>query len=279
MSDETSIGIDTRDEQLLVARISHSAGRPVIDQLQQVTVEADPTQESFAGSRRMFAISERDAIIKHIYVGADETYAASQRARLELVQSLLEPEQNFAIDILPSHSSERFIGVAIRKSELNAYQKNSQNGSFGFQARGVALAKGFRAFCEQGHGDFHCVLDVAKDGISIVFLYQGLPARIGYMPRPDQENTETAYKTLAGDLKTALSFHINTLFHEGITVPLSQIHISVDNADNELLAAMRQYSHVELQPPVLNQFTVGPNVTAELETQHRFLTALGLALE
>ncbi len=268
MSDEISYGIDTRDNTLFVARISRVAGRPVIDQLQQTT-----ETQSFTDAKRTFAIAEPNAIIKHIRVGSDETYAASQRARFELVQSLLEPEQDFAIDVLPSHSQERFIGIAIRRNEINVNQ------SAGYQARGIALAKGFRAFCEQGHGEFHCVLDIANDGISIVFLYQGLPARIGYMPRPNQERTETAYKALAGDLKTALSFHMNTLFHEGITVPLSRMHISVDGSDTGLLDAMRQYSHVELQLPVLNKHVLGPDVSALPEMHHRFLTALGLALE
>lgn len=279
MSDETRfIGIDTQPDRTLVARISRLAGRPIIEYLGSEEPEQTETGES-TPIRRMISIPDSRTCIRHLRVAADETYSAAERAKFEFAQSLLEPEQSFDIAIHPSHTSDRFVGVAVRRTDLAELLSDTTDAVQGGQARSIALWRGFTTFCDAGAGEFHALVNMTADSVLLLLLHQGKPARITQLKRSEPATADRQFKALAGEIKTTLSFHLNACFQEGITVPLSRVYVSVSDADQPLLTALRQLSSIEVKTPTLTRFSLSPEVTISEEKQHQYLVPLGLALE
>jgi hypothetical protein len=272
------IGIDQRQPGYLVAETDNSVGRPIVKRL---TVVTDLPSDS-SGQTLRRAIPDNEVIVKSLRLQAKDVGELYRRCQFELAQSVIEPESEFAFDVmLPDHGLCQ-IGLIYRNSllpELESADTGERNGELPYLIRAAALGKGFATFGQHVPNELVALADLAGGLVSICMLYKrnvlGLTHFVAHGLSPETPET---ISRLAVEFKTVLNFRLAELSSQGISLPLAALYLSGDGIDKAAREVFARYFPVGVRKPELNWSFLADGAELETEAPDDFFVALGLAV-
>jgi hypothetical protein len=284
MNQQSTLGVDIRENGFFLAELDNSGARPRVKRLLRRSIESPEPVERLNGSSIRLAVPDGEVIVKPISVTGADSNEIKQRARFELGQTMLDPEDHFDYESVTTGRNDRYLGLIYRKQSVRQLEERFQrlcpdsDPVSGFQARSLALALGYLSFCHTERGDFLALVDFGTRDASVAFLYQreivalsSLPVNIGSSPDDD------FIRSLAVDLKTIINYRLAALAEEGITVPVSTLVLSGDQYALSEHEPFCSYFPVEIVQPRLNMGYLGDMDTVPEDLDH-YLPALGLSV-
>lgn len=279
---QTRIGIDLRGDLYYVARIEHHPGRHEVKALLRLEHQHLGEHHLLSGGDLVLSIPDELVVVKKLNVGGDDDI--NLRAQFELVQSLPEDESQYLFDLIQSGLDNRFVGLAIRRDQLNDHRARlngigtgDTNGSR-CQMRAAALAMGYTGFCRKSGGDLVCLADFQQSSISLAFLYQHAITDLAHLPLGRHDLTCPAgFEKIAIELKTLVNFRTAALFSDGITTPLSCMIVSGDHVTDDAIASLRKSITVDINRPMINTGFFSSQSDLTSVPLEKYLVALGLA--
>ena len=272
--------------RIFAARIENDGARRKVTSL--LISDDNLTGEKLGSGRLFFGVDTRLAVVKKIRIKNNSSIEASDIARFEMAQSLLDDPDRFYFDTLPlegDNGFKRFMSIAYHRSEIDRlidmYQEKLRKPS-GFKLDAVALANGYNAFCQADRGELQVLVDIETDMIVMAILHRGKLYGVSRLElSPGEEITSGSARKIASEFKLTLSYHLAELFQDGITVPLSRIILSGRHARDEFLTgALKDRFSTEISLPQFNEGYFEPAAeTIERYHPEQFLIPLGLGVE
>lgn len=283
MSDRRT-GIDQRGGGLFAVSLRNDDGRMVVDRLEANLGSLDERRDLVQDGTVGLAVPDRLVMVKRLQVESSFAGSLQDRVHFELAQSLLEGEDEFHFDYLTVDGENRYLGMIVRREHLAAIVDRYTLGSLqadhrlSFQARAVALGKGYLAFCSSQNGDLTALVDLAGAAASISFIYHRQIVDIAALRTGYDLSGESGRERFAVDLKTLVNYRLSTLFQSGISVPLGKLLLSGDAADDELFLKVQSYFPVGVDRPDLLEGYFSSCEEATRESLPLYLVALGLTV-
>lgn len=282
---EIRIGIDYRDGLFYVARVDHRSGRPEVKALVRFERDHFGAHALLEGGTTIFSVPDDKVVTKRLAI-SENGRDVNLKVRFELTQTILEDESQFYFDVIPTAKQNCYLGLMIRKEQLQAELKhllNSQQSRFDnahHLMRGIGLARGYIGFCRRSGGELVCLADFNDRLLSLAFLYREQLIDLTHMRLDKFDLTTTSgLEKIAIELKTVINYRVSMLFAEGITVPLSALLLAGDRADRNTIGILRKYFSIETELPSINPgFFSNPATLAEIPLE-KYLVALGLAVK
>jgi len=280
-------GVDCRGEVYYGARVDHSTGRPEIKTLVRSDKASLRQQPLLLGSQLSLSVKQRDVICKELKLGELSDRQINVAGRFEMIQSLLADESEFAYEILLSDGTAgRHLGMMVRQTRLEELRQSvyepavPESGDCRFGARGAALGKGYTRFGRSVGSDFICLADFADDEASICFLFKrNIIGITGWtVDKSALIATETP-EHLVAEFKTVIGFRLDSLFSNGITVPLTRILVSGEGISERLCSYLSNYFSWPVEKPELNRGFIGNRHQGDNIPLENYLVALGLTVE
>ncbi len=280
---KTRIGIDKRGDLCCVARVDYQTGRAEVKALARFQPEHLRGHHLLAGGDRIVAIPDDQAIVKHLYAPAHDNHSGETNARFELLQGLLDGEDRFQIDIIPTGRTDRYVGVALRREvaeELTArLSEDTDDSGVECQLRALALGRGYKTFCRADGGDLIAVADFTGRTAALCYLFQGQIVGLAHMNlRQFDLKEHHDLGQMALELKTLVNFKLAALAGEGITVPLSLIAVCGDVANDQLVRIMASTFSSKVMAPVFSGGFFPDRSDLSKIPLDRYLVALGLTV-
>ncbi len=268
------------------ARVENDGARLIVTSL--LATDDNFNRDTLESGRLFFGVDERLAVIKKVWVRKTSLLEATELARFELTQALLDPPDLFYYDFLPleeKNGYRRFLAVAYHRREVDAvieeYTRRLRKPS-GFKLDALALAAGYLTFCRVLPGDLQVLVDLESDRVTLAVLYKRSLCALGRLEQaPGETMTITDANSLAVELKMKLEYLLAELFDEGITVPVARVIISGTYARHDFMrAALAEHISSEIALPEFHAGYFQP--ASEEPFRHQpeaFLIPLGLAVE
>lgn len=283
----TRTGIDCRGEVYYGARVDYSKGRPEIKALVRSDKASLGQQPLLLGDQLSLSVKQRDVICKELNLSELSNQKAQIVGRFEMIQSLLASESEFAYEILPSDDETgRHLGMMVRHTILEELKQSvyepavPEKGNCRFQARGTALGKGYIRFGRSVGSDFVCLVDFTDDEASICFLFKRHIIGItGWTVDRSALIATEAPIHLVAELKTVIGFRLDSLFANGVTVPLTRMLIGGEGISERLCSCLSDYFSLPVEKPELNRGFLGDRNQGESIPLENYLVALGLTVE
>ena len=223
----STIGVDRRRREWLIARVRRDSGRPTIEQLQRFDHASLTECEHLRTNEPVvLAIPDDQALVKSIHL--DGTGDRTRRATFEMAQAILADESEFVFDSYPTALDNLTIGAAIRRSVLTEEviepftRAIDQSSTPAALLRAIALGRGYAAYAVPEGGELTALVDLGADPVSLCFVHNGRPTAIGWLAASRYDLAEEqGRERLAVELKTVINFKLSTLFEDGLTLPLS----------------------------------------------------------
>jgi len=279
-------GVARLGGRIFAARIENDGIRWKVTSL--LTSDDNLTGENLGSGRLFFGVDTRLAVVKKIQIKNNSPIEASDIARFEMAQSLLDDPDRFYFDTLPLESNngyKRFMSIAYHRDQIDElidmYQEKLRKPS-GFKLDAVALANGYNTFCRIDRGELQVLADIETDMVTLAILNQGKLYGINRLESvPGEEISSDSARKLASEFKLTLSYHQAELFQDGITVPLSRIILSGRHARDEFLtAALKDQFSTEISLPHFHDGYFEPaSDTIDRYHPEQFLIPLGLGVE
>lgn len=277
------VGIDRENGRLLVARVSDSSGRTLVEQLAAVENGGLPGSGLLTGGRIVSCVPDADVIVRPVYLPDITITDDDSPARFELAMSMLEPENNFAFKVIPTGLDFRYLGLIFRREHLAELDSSIGVGhvdgypSEGYQSRAVALGNGYLSFCRRHAGELLCIVDLDKAGTSICFIFREHVVSVSHLPRYEGDLADDkSVRRLAVELKTVINFRLMSLASDGISVPMSVLILTGDGVDERVRKIFGELFPSGVVEPQINRALLGENIAADITPEH-YLVALGLA--
>jgi hypothetical protein len=276
------VGVDRRRDGFYLARLDLEQPGSAVGLSRHE--DLGKSGEEFSDSSRIsVAVPDREVQVKALRLPVTAGAAINDVIRFELAESLLEDSAAFEFEAVPTADSDNQLGLIYRKETLDDLTSRYGLGeinreSLTYQARALALGRGYAKFCERAAGEFLCVVDLAENAASVCFLVKDTVVDLSRIDPGDFDPaSETARRQFAIDLKTIVNFRRALLMDRGITLPLSTLVLSGDGVDDDFRAKVRDYFPSGVEAPRLRASVLtGENVEAGLAPE-AFLVALGLA--
>ncbi|MBK7142203.1 MAG: hypothetical protein IPH75_09000 [bacterium] len=272
------LGIDLRGPTICTASVGETNGRRTILWLAQAPVSERmqyPDKVTLA-----LAIPDDSVMVKYYQMPTVAGSDVELRLQFEMEQSLLDDADQFRFDTIRTSLPDRYLGLICRKSGLAALQQRlaiSEEAPSISLARGVALARGFRAFCKVPGGELIGLVDITPDSLSLCLLYRAEIIALGHLKLEGYEPAdEMSVKRLAMEIKTLVSFKLASVAEMGLSIPMSSLSLSGDFSD-QLLEQIERYFPTGVHRVEVNRAALGPG----LEMSNRpelFLPALGMTV-
>ena len=118
----TVVGIDRRGNSFYAVRVTEGTGRPEVHSV--VCYDDDHCPDDFLSEHDRVVLSVPDDLVqvKSLCLSHSDPIDIRIRARFELTQSLLEPENEFSFDFLILAESDRLLGLIYRNRRLEELQ-------------------------------------------------------------------------------------------------------------------------------------------------------------
>jgi len=283
---QSSIGIDCRDEYYYTARVSTVDERCEIQTLARFKKEHLKGHQYLQGNQITFCLPDKEVQVKILHLKNSNISDLDALVRFEMSQLMLDDESDFDFSYLTTGDNGRYLGLGYRKSfreELLRHYGFDDSDAVAamvqIKMRAVALGEGLLKFCHFSPGELVCLVDFNGTVISICFLYQGHIIDLAYMVL-DKSNLseERAKKTFAANFKTLVNFRTGLLFREGVTVPLAALIVTGDKIEEQLKKELEKYFPVGIRKPrIIQEYLPGPAESDEISLE-KYLVALGLAV-
>lgn len=272
------LGIDLRGSSICTASVGETDGRTTILWLSQT-----PSNEKIQFPDKVtlaLALPDDAVMVKYYLMPSVSGSDIGLRLQFEMEQSLLDDASLFRFDSIKSGLTDRYLGLICRKTAIEEMQKTvgiPEDASTLALSRGVALGRGFRAFCKMPGGELAGVIDIAPSNLTFCLVYRGEVTALGHLKLDGYDLAdEQSVKRVAMEIKTLVAFKLASLAEIGLTIPMSSLSLSGDV--NELLVdQLAKYFPSGLQRAEVTRAALGPG----LDTSHRpelFLPALGMTV-
>jgi hypothetical protein len=284
MTSAPIIGVDFDGCELLVARVAADSGRLSIQTL-TVIPEGQLAGESLLTDARVIcAVPDTDVIVKSLHLPGDAGIPDIDRVPFELAASMLEPEDTFIFDFVPTGLDGRFLGMVFRKERLALLDDRLGIGhtggylSGGYQARAVALGRGYMHFCRPVAGDLVCLAELGKTAVSLCFLYRGHIVSVTHTPlgRLDYQRAECVER-LAAELRTVMNFRLSSLFAANVSLPISALLLTGQYIDEQVWSILSEGLSTRVVSPEIDGSCLANSMDTDLPPE-RFLVSLGLTI-
>lgn len=283
MSDRRT-GIDQRGSGLFAVSLRNDDGRMVVDRLEANLGSLDERRDLVQEGAVGLAVPDHLVMVKQIQLEGSFTGSLQDRVHFELAQSLLESEDEFHFDYLAVDGENRYLGMIVRREHIAAIVDRHTLGSLradhrlSFQARAVALGRGYLAFCSSQDSDLTALVDLAGAAASVCFIYHRRIVDIAALSTGCDLSSESSRERFAVDLKTLVNYRLSTLFQSGVSVPLGKLLLSGDAADDELFRKVQSYFPVGVDRPGMLEGYFSACGESTREALPMYLVALGLTV-
>lgn len=216
------------------------------------------------------SIPDREVVVKSMHVPADQPLPSEERARFELAASLLDSEDFYTFDLIPTSRPNRILGLA--------YRRQSPTGNTG-RMRAAALGMGYLTFARTEPGDLVCLADIGAEAVSVCFVYQKKIISLTSLAFDRSTPVdEQACKKIAVELRTITNFKLAELADLGITVPLAKLVVSGECEESWLPVFTRLFP-TGVTRPRLNEAYFAESARGGEVPLERFMVALGLTVK
>jgi len=279
-------GLARFGDTFLAAMVENDGNRLAVKSLGAVNGDTDPAL--YQNGRLFFNVPDLVTMVKKIRIRPGTLAETPDLVQFEMVQSLLEPQQDFYFDTIPISTEEttrQYLSVAYHRREIDRlmddYQARLRRPS-GFKLNAVAMVDAYLAFCRPEPGDLQVLADIESDGVTLAIIYRRKLHATGRleMAPGDDISGEIAH-ALAVEFKMTISYHLTELFQQGITVPPSHIILSGRHASNALIkeALAKQVSAEITLPSFLDGYFQIENKDDNSIRLESYFIPLGLAVE
>lgn len=279
------IGVDLRDNVYYTARVLHGTGRLQVKALIRYEKDHLGDQPLLNNGKIIISVPESKTIVKKIKLNDLKIEDYKNRACFEILQSLPDNPDDYCCEILETGIKGTYLGLAAYNKDLetsiidpfikaaNLYEKP------GAQARGIALGKGYITFCHQEGGDLAALVDIYGKMVSICFVFKRNIVSIANMQLKKADLTnEVDLNSFAVELKTLINFHLNSIFYDNVTLPLSAVLISGLDSLPLAMPILNKYFQVKVGQPRLNHgYFAEPEKMTDVPIE-KYLVALGLTI-
>jgi len=281
----TRIGVDLRDNVYYAARVLHGTGRLQVKALIRYEKDHLSDHHFLNSGKVILSIPENKAIIKKIKLIDVKIEDVKNRASFELLQSIPDNPDDYYCEILETGIKGIYLGLAAHKKDLESsiidpfYKAANLIEKPGTQVRGAALGMGYITFCHHESGDLIVLVDIYGAMASICFVYKRNVIGIAniQMKKADITN-ERRLNSFAVELKTLINYHLNSIFLDNVTLPLSALLISGFDSLDIAVPILKKYFPVTVGQPRLNHgYFAEPDKMAGVPLE-KYLVALGLTI-
>jgi len=281
----TRIGVDLCDNVYYVSRVLHGTGRLQVKALIRYEKDHLSDHHFLNSGKVILSIPENKAIIKKIKLIDVKIEDVKNRASFELLQSIPDNPDDYYCEILETGIKGTYLGMAAHIKDLETsvvdpfYKAANLNEKPGTQVRGVALGMGYITFCHPESGEMVVLIDIYGAMASICFVYKRNIIGIANLrlKKADIIN-EGGLNSFAVELKTLINYHLNSIFHDNATLPLSALLISGFDSLAMAVPILKKYFPVMVGQPRLNHgYFTEPEKMAGVPLE-KYLVALGLAI-
>lgn len=165
------------------------------------------------------ALADRLVSVKPLHLSGSTPVPLADRGRFELACSALEGTEPLYTCLVPTSSSEWYLGLMARQADLPTNGTKSAI----VMMRSLALARGYIQFCHSGTTELRCVIDPAADEVSVAFTIGTAVVDLAWLDRSEAgASAEVLDNRLAAELKTLVNFRLTRLRDRGVTVPLGR---------------------------------------------------------
>jgi len=283
MSDRRT-GIDHRGGGLFAVSLRNDAGRVVVDRFEANLGSLDERRDLVQDGTVGIAVPGQLVMVKRVQIEGSFAGSLTDRVHFELAQSLLESENEFYFDYLAVDAENRYLGMIVRREHIAEMVERYSLGSLqadhrlSFQARAVALGKGYLAFCSSQDNDLTALVDLAGAAASVCFIYHRRIVDIAALPIEYTLSGESDRERFAVDLKTLVNYRLSRLFDMGVSVPLGKLLLSGDTTDDALFRKAESYFPAGVDRPGMLEGYFSTCAESARESLPLYLVALGLTV-
>ncbi|UCD18488.1 MAG: hypothetical protein JSV44_06160 [Candidatus Zixiibacteriota bacterium] len=274
-------GGDAVDGAIRLVSGDISVGLVTIDAVAEHPLDTASRSLINAESDLYFSVPESDVIIKRVVL-PDEKYLDPRKlAVFEFSAMLLDDPDRYYIEVHDLIGGKEKLVVGYHQNCIDqqvSFFSERLIKPAGFKLRSLALADGYRYFCNPEGGELICLVDITANRASYCFLRDNRPALLGSLRgRKVESGGESNYHgKFIIDLAATLQFQASALFKSGHSVPLSRILVSGNPVSEELLTQIEQRLNVSTGFPSPKTALFRSAVVPEAG---RYLVSLGLTVD
>ncbi len=275
-------GIDIQSTNTYFTLVDFQSGRPQVRSMQMLSADAQVLSSCHEVSAATLSVPDAEVLVKHLRLPGQDPGAVEQRLKFELSRSVLESEGTFLFDYHAVDDSEHYLGFIFRREQLARLAEQvglgtADSPALQYRLRSLGLARGYLTFCRQEEG-LVCLADVTPSSVSICLLYGSRVIDVAGLTTGGRGLDGVAdQEQLAVDLKTVVSYRLNSTADRGISLPLSSLIVSGPDITSDVRDTLQRYFSVPIAPPRINPaYLEGlPSVDQPADA---FLVALGLTV-
>lgn len=277
------LGIDSRAEGFIIARRVTDSGS---DDLVEITVGHSANEiGADEHTRVIIAVPDREVIVKPLHMKPDVSIDLTPRLHFELAASMLEPEETFLFDVVPSFKDDRFLGLVYRRERLASLagellaERSGLPAGPEFRARAVALGLGYLNFVKKESGGLVGLAEFGAHDLALCFLYGRSVVALGRLSIEQIATADDrALRTFGTELKTLVNFKLSELAGIGLSLPLSSLVLCGNQAVARVVDALAPLFSAPVTRPAIDGNRVRMvDIGANLELSDT-LVALGLTV-
>jgi len=228
-----------------------------------------------------FSVPETDAIIKRVSLPESMALEPRQTALFEFSATLIDPPDSYYMDVYDLNGDTEKLTVGYNRNCVDEKIGDLTDRFIkpsGFRLRSLALADGYRYFCQPEGGELICLLDISETIGSYCFLWDNYPTHPGllYNGRNSLSNEINKDSRFAIDLAATLQFQQATLFSSGRSVPLSRILVTGSAVEDALMDQIESLMNVTTTYPSMKNSAFSPEA---INDAGRYLVGLGLTAD
>ena len=287
---DVMIGLDHHDGQCYMAHVERKTGRPEVKALVSVGPEELSEHELPGDACLVYSVPDDLVTVKKITLGEVAPDLVDSAARFELTQSLLEDEDEFCFDIIPTAQENQFLGTIVRRERAvqlitsalpdHLYTNTMEKeGPVPCRSRAIALGMGYLTFCHRDAGELICLADFTDRLVSVCFIHHDNIVGLDRLMVDRFDLTSDAgIGKMAVEFKTMINFKLTSLFDNGVTVPLAALLINRD-PESGISRALGEFFPDIVGVPRINTGFFSDSSGASSLSLPDYLVALGLTVK
>jgi len=273
-------GADLSGDTIRLAGHTTTAGRTVVDCLEEYPSEQFGQAALGDDSRLYFSVVESEAIIKKVRIPGGTEHDSEKLALFEFGVSNPGDTERYFLETHRLGRDDNRLVVAFHRHSINQQLNFFERQAFrpsGFKLRAWALASGYRHYCWKEGGELICLVAFDGPAVSYCFLKDLAPVHLGCLENKSAVGSESKRTTpCLTDLAATINYQLAGMFRDGCTAPLSLIVVSGRDASPEVTAELENIIGVRCCLPTPKTALFSPEVAFRAG---KFLVSLGLTVD
>jgi len=177
-------GLDTADGGKRLISQTVESGMAKIDSIIEIKPDSEIPALFDDDCELYFSVPETDAIIKRVTVPENKTLDSRQTALFEFSSTLIDSPDAYYTDVYDLNGNAEKLTVGYNRDCVDEKIDDLTDQFIkpsGFRLRSLALADGYRFYCQPEGGELICLLDISENIGSYCFLCNGYPTHPGLL--------------------------------------------------------------------------------------------------